>query len=95
MTKAIKRVPPLAFPDIEVSDAAAIKAINSGTATPEQQKRSLDWIMKNACAIGGISFDPDAMIMAFKEGKEFVGKNILFVLSEPIANFDKQPKRRT
>lgn len=94
MTKAIKRTPILAFPDIEISDAAAVKAINAGTATPEQQKRGLDWIMKGACMIGGEPFcpgEPDSS--AYKMGKQSVARNILFVITEPIAKFDKQPRR--
>lgn len=91
--KAIKRLPILAFPDIEVSEAAAIKAINLGTATSEQQKRGLDWIMKAACMIGGEPFcpgEPDSS--AFKMGKQSVARSILFIISTPIAKFDKQPK---
>lgn len=93
MTKAIQRTPILAFPDIDISDAAAIKALNSGMATPEQQKRALDWIVKKACMIGGISMTADTHQTAFNEGKRFVGANLLFIMSEPINQFDK-PQRR-
>jgi hypothetical protein len=92
VTKAIKRTPILAFPDIDVSDAAAIKAMNIGAATPEQQKRALDWMLKKACIIGGISMDADPHRTAFNEGKRFVGASILYVLSEPIGKFDKKPR---
>lgn len=95
MTKAIKRVPILAFPDIDIADAAAIKALNIGKAEPEQQKRALDWILKNACMIGGEPFcpgEPDST--AYKNGKQSVARNILFILSEPINKFDK-PKPRS
>lgn len=91
MTKAIKRTPILAFPDIDVSDAWAIKAIHAGTATPDQQKRGLEWIMKKACMIGGEPFcpgEPDST--ARQNGRQAVGRYILFVISEPIAKFDKK-----
>lgn len=94
--KAIKLTPILAFPDIDVSEAAAIKAINSGTATPEQQKRGLDWILKGACMIGGEPFrpgEPDGT--AYNNGKQSVARKILFILSEPIARFDKKTTQRS
>lgn len=95
--KAIQRTPILAFPDIDVSDAAALKALNSGRAEPEQQKRALDWIIKKACMIGGQPFcpgEPDST--AFNNGRQKVGVDILFVLSTPLDKFDtkKQPQRR-
>ncbi len=90
--KARKPIPLLAFPEIDISDAYAIKALNSGTATAEQQKRALDWIIKKACMIGGISMRDDPNFTSFNEGKRFVGTNILFVLSEPIAKFDTPSK---
>lgn len=95
MTKAIKRTPILAFPEIAISDASAIKAINSGTATPEQQQRGLDWIIKAACMIGGEPFcpgEPDST--AYKNGKQSVARNILFILSEPINRFDLKNKSK-
>jgi hypothetical protein len=86
--KALKRPAPLALPDIDISEAAAIKALNSGTATAEQQKRALDWIIKKGCMIGGISMADDSLKTAFNEGKRFVGANLLFIVAEPIASFD-------
>jgi hypothetical protein len=87
--KAIKRTPILAFPDIDISEAVAIKALNAGTATADQQKRGLDWIIKKACMIGGISMTDDPHHTSFNEGKRFVGANILFVINEPKSKFDK------
>lgn len=90
MTKAIKRIPILAFPDIDISDASALKATNAGTATPAQQHQCVQFIMKTLCMLGGISMTDDPHLTAFNEGKRFVGANILFVLNEPISKFDKQ-----
>ena len=96
MTKAIKRTPVLAFPAIDVSEAAAIKALNSGTATPEQQKRALDWILKRPCMIGDEPFCPGMPdSSAYNNGKQFVARCILFVMSEPLNKFDKSTKRST
>lgn len=85
-----KRPKALSLSNIEVWDAAAIKALNSGEATPDQQKKALSWIIKEACGIGLISFDPDnSRATDFNEGKRFVGVQLVAILAEPLENFKK------
>ena len=40
------------------SDVYAIKALAAGTATPEQQKRALDWVIKHVAGTYDLSFRP-------------------------------------
>lgn len=88
--RAIQRTPALAMPEIAVADAAAIKALARGDASPEQQKRALDWVVKKACAIGSVSFDAQSSeLTAFNEGKRFVGVLLVNVLNDPIEKFKK------
>lgn len=93
MRKLMSRQKPLEFPEYEVPDIAAIKALKTGTATPDQQLRAINFIMKNMCQIGGLSFDPDSRIEAFSEGKRFVGLTLLQILDTPIDSF--KPKSIT
>lgn len=79
---------------IEAFEAAALKAINAGEATPEQQHQALEWIIKKACGIGMISFDPEnAHATSFNEGKRFVGVQLVAILAEPMDNFNQGVKR--
>lgn len=45
-------------PKYEIADVTAIQALERGTATPEQQKRALNWIVRIACALGDFPFRP-------------------------------------
>lgn len=66
-------------------DVYAIKALQNGTATAEQQQRALAWII-NKCAKtydlpyqpGGQDGDRDT---AFAAGKQFVGQQIVKLIN--------------
>jgi hypothetical protein len=76
---------PTAQPQAIVADLAAVKALHAGTATPEQQRRALDWIMKRAAGIGEVSFHPgDSHATAFKDGRRFVGLILANVLAKTM-----------
>lgn len=45
-------------PPYELADVVAIQALERGAATPEQQRRALDWFLRKACAIGDMPFRP-------------------------------------
>lgn len=59
------------------ADAAAIQALQRGDATPDQQKRGLDWIINSASNYYDLSFRPDALggsrATDFAEGRRYVG----------------------
>ena len=81
--KAIKPLPPEPVDKaarFALADAVAIQAIGKGTADPVQQKRALEWILRQASALGGQSFRPDPMQTAFHEGRRFVGNQIVGLL---------------
>lgn len=94
VSRAIKRVPPLSLPETAPADASAIKALNRGDATPEQQRRALDWIIKKACLIGTLPFDLDSdRVSNLNMGRQFVGLQILHVVTEPMEAFQPTPRR--
>lgn len=78
MAARIKTKSVLDFPAAELADVVAVKALWSGEATADQQKRAVDWIVKNVCLIGDIGFSLTEGPRAsdFTDGKKFVA-NIL------------------
>ncbi len=79
---------PAAF---DLPDIAAIQAVYHGTAGPEQQKRAMDWIVKQAAQIGGQSYRAgDSHATAFLEGRRFVGAQILSLLAMSTEDLKKR-----
>lgn len=74
-------------PAWETQDAFAIKALANGDATPEQQKRALDWIIHNAGATYDVSYRSDRdggdRETSFAEGRRFVGLQIVKFVNMP------------
>lgn len=76
-TKAIVVPPPVYLPaKWENADVAAIQALYGGTATPEQQKRALNWIVAFAAAVDDVEYRTDPHDHAFASGRRFVGLQI-------------------
>lgn len=80
--------------EYDPADAVALQAIAKGTATIEQQKRALDWIILKACATydwpyrpGGEDGNRDTTIAL---GRQFVGQQIVKMLKLKIGLI--QPK---
>lgn len=64
--------------DYDIADVAAIQALNAGTATSDQQKRALDWIINKAARTYDHPFDLDsAHVSAHYAGRMFVGQQIV------------------
>jgi hypothetical protein len=66
--------------DYDVADIRAVQAVTAGAATPEQQKRALDWIVLKAAATydnGFVAEDAHGRIAAFVDGRQFVGQQIV------------------
>jgi hypothetical protein len=67
-------------PDFELADIVALKAVEGGIATPDQQTRAMSWILRKAAAVGDMSYRPDPSATAFHEGRRFVGLQIVTLL---------------
>lgn len=76
----------------ELADAHALRALDAGTASPEQQKRALKWILTRACQIG----DPNGpwretdRDTAFACGRLYVGKQIGRLLICDLSSLRRQ-----
>lgn len=67
------------------ADVAAIQALQRGEATPDQQKRALDYIIHSAGTYD-LSYRPSSdRDTAFAEGKRFVGLQIVTKLKINLA----------
>lgn len=79
--RAARKRPQVWHPaDYEVADIRAIQALTAGTATADQQKRALDWIVTKAAATydnGFVADDPHGRVAAFVDGRQFVGQQIV------------------
>ena len=74
------------------ADAYALKAIAIGTASADQQKRGLKWIIESACAVYEETYFPDtASDRDFAQGKRHVGLQIVKLLNMSSTLLDAKP----
>ena len=71
----------------EPADAAALQALAQGSATADQQKRALDWLVKKCCRTYDLSYRPGEegrRDTDFAEGRRSVGLQIVTLLNLKI-----------
>ena len=76
----------------ELADASAMQALVDGKATPEQQKRALNWIIYGACGTYDLDYRPDPREHAVVSGKRAVGLEIVKLLKINTGAFRKDKK---
>ena len=82
--KRVKAVPLLALPELDEHDVFALKALNNGVATKEQQERAVDVILKKVCRINMLSYvEGDPSARDFNEGRKKVAYDLLTVFTVP------------
>lgn len=86
MTKKLpkpKPIEPWKPPEWQKADAQAVKALARGDATPEQQRRALDWIIREACATYEFAFHPgaDDRETNLALGRQMVGQQIVKLIN--------------
>lgn len=73
-----KQIPPYLRCEWDIPTISAVQALNRGEATPEQQKQFLAWLVNEAAATYGQSYQLDSdRATAFAEGRRFVGLQIV------------------
>jgi len=73
---------------IGIADAAAIKALAAGTATEHQQRRALDWIIKQAAKTYEDPFDPtNSRVTDYRLGRRSVGLQLVELAEIPMSRF--------
>ena len=62
----------------EVADIGAVQGLLAGTASPEQQRRALRWVIEVACGTYDFHYQPGSeRDTAFGLGRAFVGQQIV------------------
>lgn len=74
-------------------DASAVQALSSGTANEGQQKRALEWILKNACGLPTWAYRESQRETDIALGRQFVGQQIVGVLNVNISALRKRESR--
>lgn len=76
-----KRVPPFLRCEWDIPTISAIQALQKGEATAAQQQQALHWIINEASATYGVSFQLEGdRETAFAEGRRFVGLQLVKLL---------------
>lgn len=89
-----KRVPPYFKVDYEPADVTAVQALARGDADGQQQRRALDWIIRQACSTYDVTFhpgEPDAS--AFAAGRRYPGQKIVELLGVSVPDLIKRQQR--
>lgn len=67
------------------ADIVAFRAVHSGEATPEQQRRALNVLLEDICRVYDVSFRPEGdRDTCFAEGRRFVGLQVIKLLNAPL-----------
>jgi hypothetical protein len=78
-----KQAPPSAPwspPKTTLAQTMAAKAVSAGNANPEQQKRFMEWLIREVCRYSDIEFRPGTdgdRAAAFAGGKRFVAAMVV------------------
>jgi hypothetical protein len=79
--------------DATVTDAHALRALRAGTASEDQQRRALDWILLKACRVGDLPWEETDRETAFAIGRMFVGKEIGHLLICDLSTLRREDER--
>lgn len=75
-----------------MAELGALQALNRGDASAAQQQRALDWMIKSAGMIGGLSYGDSDRMTSFNEGRRFVAICLIEMVKTP---FDVMKKSAT
>ena len=91
--QAIGEHAPWKPPHVEPADAAAIQALAKGTASADQQRRALDWIVLQAARTYDLAYRPGAVEgerdTNFALGRQFVGQQIVKAIKLKIGLLER------
>lgn len=66
----------------------ALQCVAAGTATEDQQRMFMRWLIDDICMVGNLSFSPDSVRESdFGEGRRFVGLQIGKIIRLNVANY--------
>lgn len=77
----------------EPADVAALQAMQTGSASPAQQKRVLDWLVRSCCRTYDLSYRPGEegrRDTDFAEGRRSVGLQLVTLLNLKLGLISQQ-----
>ena len=88
----VKKTPPIPYEPATYTDAdvSAIQALQRGEATPEQQKRALDWVVNQAANTYDLEYRTESRDHAFCSGRRFVGLQVIKLLKLNLAALNRR-----
>ena len=96
-TKKIDRSSAYAPPAWDEADARALQRLAAGDATPEQQKRALNWIIHSACLTYDFPFRPGGAEGARETdlalGRQFAGQQIVKLVKIDLLALQQNAKK--
>ena len=78
---------------LRVSDAVAIQAIAGGTATEEQQRSGIKWILDHACALPVWAYRESQRESDIALGRHFVGQHIVSAMNANVSKLKKAEEK--
>lgn len=101
MTIAVESTNPVLPPRVSVAEITALKAIFAGSASEQQQKAGMAWIVHQAAGLDFLAWYPGSegqRASDFAQGKRSVGLNIKRVIEMSAADVEalaaKEKERR-
>ena len=76
----------------DVADVSAFRALASGSASPDQQQRALNWLIYNAALTYDLDYRTDQRDHAFASGRRFVGSQVIKMLKIDPASMLKNER---
>lgn len=89
-TKATLADGPQVPPAWELPDASAFQALARGEASPDQQRRALDWLIMRAAGTYEFHFYPSDRDTTFALGRAFVGQQVRKLLAVNISSLRRE-----
>lgn len=84
---------PLDAPSLTEHEIYALRALNKGEATKDQQKMAFDVLIEKFARYGAISFDPASTRNSdLNEGRRLVGAFLIKTVTAPIESLVNKPK---
>lgn len=78
-------------PDWDIADAAALQALVGGRASPEQQKRGIDFIIRVLAGTYDLAYRPESQRDTdFMLGRQFVGKMAVHLVNFPLGTLKRK-----
>lgn len=71
---------PRDYPDYTEADVQALRALNRGEATTDQQRRAVEYLVNWVCCTYDMAYRPSERETLLQLGKQMVGQHVVWLL---------------